>query len=886
MSTNWYTLSAQECEKQLNAQIKHGLSGAEAQKRLSEYGENLLEQADLRPWWKILLAQFQDFMIIILLSAALISGLIGEAVDTLIILTIVILNALLGAFQEFRAEKAMASLRAMAAQETSVLRDNHWLIIPSNKLVPGDIVRLEAGNIIPADARLITGNDVETDESSLTGESVGVTKQTAPILSHDTPLADQINMLFKGSQINRGSALALIVATGMRTELGKIASLLKHAKQSQTPLQKRLAVFGKRLAISVIFICLLVVTMGILRGEPWLMMLLTGISLAVAAIPEALPAVVSIGLALGAAKMIKIKALMRNLPSVETLGSVTYICSDKTGTLTQNKMHLEKLITPDSSPYALTSLQQNQHLAQALTLNNDIRIDGKDFSGEPTELALYQCAAKANFSKPDLEKVLPRIAECAFDSTRKRMSTIHQNKDERLAYIKGAPEAILRHCNSSHFGASEQSTHPEFDADTWLNLAEDLASQGYRVLAFGMKELNSQDNTSPESIESEMTFLGLAALIDPPRKEAKAAVQQCIEAGITPVMITGDHPATALAIAQQIGLVDLNQTSNDYPSAMTGAEMAKLDDLALQNVVKQTRVYARVSPEQKVRLVSALQENGEYCAMTGDGVNDAPALKSAHIGVAMGKNGTDVAREASDMVLLDDNFATIVKAVEQGRTIFDNIRKFIKYTMTSNSGEIWVLLLAPMFGMPIPLLPIHILWINLVTDGLPGLALSVESKEKGVMARPPRPPNESIFSHGMWQHIVFIGLLIGGLSLFAQSWALHYSPDYWQTMVFTTLTLSQLVHVMVIRSETDSLFSLGFFSNKALIAALVSTAALQLLVIYTPLGNEWFKTQALPLTELLICCGLACVVFFAVEGEKLLVRKAWLYKGKTIMQAS
>jgi len=890
MTTKWHTLSPAECTEHLNTQFDKGLSSEVVSQSLSQYGENILEQAETRPWWRILVAQFQDFMIIILLIAAVISGLIGEPSDTLIILVIVLLNALLGTNQELRAEKAMASLRAIASHESNVLRDGHWHNIHSSQLVPGDIVRLEAGSIIPADLRMSAGKDIEVDESSLTGESVGVSKKPDTLQNHNIAIADQINMLFKGTQVNRGVAIGIVVATGMHTELGKIASLLKNAHDAQTPLQQRLELFGKRLAISILFVCLVVFILGVARGEPWMLMLLTGISLAVAAIPEALPAVVNISLALGAAKMSRSKALMRNLPAVETLGSITYICSDKTGTLTQNKMHLENVLTPESFPNYLTDLKQNRHFTYALALNNDVLIEEHKLTGEPTELALCQAAIDAGLNKTELELTMPRIAECAFDSSRKRMSTLHQFKDKGtlchssnqpascsnsdpasfyrfVSYTKGAPEAVISICDAN------SDKQPFFNAEQWVKAAEDLASQGYRVLAFAMREFTCDpQNLSAEEIESKLSFLGLVALIDPPRDEAKQAVKECLSAGITPVMITGDHPATACAIAQKIGLQD------SHSKAMTGLEMQACSDHELQEVVKQIRVYARVSPEQKVRLVQALQRNNEFCAMTGDGVNDAPALKSAHIGVAMGKNGTDVAREASDMVLLDDNFATIVTAVKQGRRIFDNIRKFIKYTMTSNSGEIWVLLLAPLLGMPIPLLPIHILWINLVTDGLPGLALSVEPAEKGLMSRAPRSPNESIFAHGMWQYIIFLGLFIGGLSLFAQSWALTHSPEHWQTMVFTTLTLAQLVNVMAIRSERESIFSLGFFTNKPLLAAIIGTTILQLGVIYLPVCNTLFKTTALPPVELAICFGLASLVMLVAEAEKYLARKGWIYQ--------
>lgn len=866
----WHTQTGSETAQRLEVDLEQGLKQQDVKERLAHFGINEIAEAKRRSLWHLVYDQFRDFMIIVLLVAAVISGFIGELLDTIAILVIVILNAIVGAVQEFRAERAIAALRAIATPSVSVMREAARQEIPTTQLVPGDVLFLEAGNIIPADLRLIETADLEVNEAALTGESVAVSKDSAPIAARKLFLGECANMAFKGTQVNRGRAVGVVVSTGMQTEIGRIASLLQQTRESKTPLQKRLADFGKRLAISVIAICAVIFGVGLLQGESWILMFLTAISLAVAAIPEALPAVVSVSLALGARKMSRQQALIRNLPAVETLGSVTYICSDKTGTLTENKMFLDRLYADDQM---LESLPTTDHvlwrqLGHALAISNDTLIAENTITGDPTEVALCEAAKAAGFNKLEIEAKLPRIAELPFDSDRKCMTTLHRSASCAIAYVKGAPEQVLSLCRDLVTTTGVQS----LDSARLLEQSEQLAAQGYRVLAIAMREFDTAPNEQQlKNSEEDFSLLALLALIDPPRTEVPQAVEECISAGIRPVMITGDHPATALAIANKLGI------NAGGEKVLSGDELDGLTDTELNAQVKQTQVYARVTPDQKIRIVEALQRVGEYCAMTGDGVNDAPALKRADIGIAMGLKGTDVARESADMVLLDDNFATIVKAVHEGRRIFDNIRKFIKYTMTSNAGEIWTLLLAPFMGLPIPLLPIHILWINLVTDGLPGLALAVEPAERGIMQRPPRPPDESIFAHGMWQHILWVGLLIGGVSLLAQAWALHYAAAHWQTMVFTVLTFSQLAHVFAIRSDKESLFRIGVFSNPALFGAICLTVALQLCVIYIPFLNSIFKTSPLNLYELTICCLLSMVVFIGVEVEKWLIRKDYIY---------
>nr|WP_315165790.1 cation-translocating P-type ATPase [uncultured Flavobacterium sp.] len=849
---NWHLISISEIAQLLNS-TPSGIDHDTASQLLVQHGKNEIEDKKKKTILQMLFHQFFDFMILILIIAAIISGILGDLTDTIIIIAIIIINAIVGLIQEYRAEKAMEALKKMIANNARVLRQGKMMDIPVYNIVPGDVVALEVGNSIPADVRFFETHQLGVDESSLTGESNNVYKHSDILPETEYSIGDLTNMGFKGTFITTGRALAYVVATGMNTELGRIAKMIQ-SEEVTTPLQKRLTAFGKRLSVVILVICAIVFLMGWLRGESALTMLITAISLAVAAIPEALPAMITIALAFGAKRLVKSNALIRKLPAVETLGSITHICTDKTGTLTLNKMTVEEVYETSEKQHQLNYSDESA-LLQAMALSNDVSKDKNgNWLGSSTEIALVKFASSKNLEKKHLEEKYPRIAELPFDSNRKVMTTLHQLDDGILVITKGAVDILLNKlANQSQTKISEIEKK-----------ANEMAERGFRVLGYAIRILPYlPEELNTDEIESNLTLIGFAGMIDPPRAEAKQAVSECKKAGIIPIMITGDHKLTAKAIAEKLGII-----TSKADLVVTGTELAKLSPKEFTQIVDHVRVYARVNPEQKLRIITALQAKNHFVAMTGDGVNDAPALKNADIGIAMGINGTEVSKEAAHMILLDDNFATIVVALKHGRKIFDNILKFIKYIMTGNSGEIWAILLAPLFGLPIPLLAIHILWINLVTDGLPGLTLASEPAEADIMQRLPRNPKKNIFAGGMAIHILWVGFLMGVVTLGIQAWAIHNQGAHWQTMAFTVLCFSQLGHVLAIRSDWQSFFKIGLFSNKPMLVALSITVALQLLIIYLPFCNEIFKTSPLTYFELAITLAASSIVFWAVEIEK------------------
>ena len=911
----WYLETVSAALEHQVVDATHGLSTAEAQARRERYGWNeLTESAKISPW-RMFLGQFREVMVLVLIVAAVASAWLGEGLDAGVILAIVVINAVLGFVQEYRAEQAIAALRKMAAPNARVRRDGKVQTLPSRELVPGDIILVEAGDAISADARLTKIANLRVQEASLTGESEPVTKHIEALSGDHISLGDRRNMLYLGTSATYGHAQAVVVATGMDTELGRIAELIQGVEAEDTPLQLRMAQLGKTLAWVALAIVAVVFGLGLLRGEDPANLFLIGVAMAVAAVPEGLPAVVTIALALGARRMLERNALIRKLPAVETLGSVTTICSDKTGTLTQNQMtvqvldiaHHQLVLTGyEQKGVPIFEMAEGEAEADLTTLHlmlvgaalcNDAILqvnpetpEKYETVGDPTEAALLIAALSRHLNKQELEVWFPRLSEVPFSSERKLMTTVHQVTREGILavdpdsiglidqggyryvlFTKGAYDVLMRLTPRVWV-----RDHAEPIDETWQQRIQEthdrMASQGLRILGLSMRFfVEEPTEVSLPTLEQDLIFVGLIGMIDPPRPEVREAVAHCKTAGIRPIMITGDHPLTAKQIAVEL---DIALPDDEL---LTGQQLAAMSQDELDKAVLRVPVFARVSPEHKLNIVQALQRQGQVVAMTGDGVNDAPALRKAEIGVAMGITGTDVSKEAADMVILDDNFATIVRAVEEGRTIYDNVRKFMQYIMTSNAGEIYVMLFAPFLGMPLPLVPLQILWVNLVTDGLPGLALSVEASEKDIMHRPPFAPNESIFSRGIGWRILWVGFLVALLSLGIGYWGFRQDPEnlrWWRTLVFNTLTISQMFNALGLRSNRESLFRIGVFSNRALIGAVLLTFGLQMVVTYAPFFQEVFQTTALSLRDLLLTFGLSSVVLWALELEKWLKRRS------------
>ncbi|MFD1455518.1 cation-translocating P-type ATPase [Levilactobacillus lanxiensis] len=858
---------------------ERGLSSATAQERLTTNGHNVLNQQKTTSLVQKFFAQFKDFMIIVLLVAALIAGLTGEVVDAVIILVVVVLNAIFGVFQEAKAEEAINALKEMSAPNATIRRDGQVMTVKSDELVVGDIVLLEAGDIIPADLRLLDVASLKVEESALTGESVPVEKADALLTGADLPIGDRHNMAFMNSNVTYGRATGVVVATGMQTEVGRIAGMIEAADETTTPLQANLTQLGKSLTILILVIAAIVFAMGMWRqAESLIDMLLTAISLAVAAIPEGLPAIVTITLALGTQRMAKRHAIVRKLPAVETLGSTDIIASDKTGTLTQNKMTVEKVYEDLRLADAHTvDFDREDRLAQVMILSNDTKVTPDGLAGDPTETALVQYQMDRNYPVDQVLTAMPRVAEIPFDSERKLMSTVHPLADGRfLIAVKGAPDELLKRVTRLSKGGA---ISPLSDADRQhiLDTNHNMATQALRVLAFAYRITDQvpTDMTS-ESVENDLILAGMVGMIDPERPEVAQAVADAKSAGIRPMMITGDHRDTAAAIAVRLGIIDKGETD----AVITGAELDEMDDATFAKKVSDYAVYARVAPEHKVRIVNAWQKRGKVVAMTGDGVNDAPALKAADIGIGMGITGTEVSKGASDMVLADDNFSTIVVAVEEGRKVFANIQKAIQYLLSANLGEVLTLFMMTMLGWQI-LAPVHILWINLVTDTLPAIALGVEPMERNIMKQPPRGRKSNFFSGGVFGGIIYQGLLEGGITLFVYWLALTYPAHATAslahadalTMAFATLGLIQLFHAFNSKSIHGSIFTVGLFKNKFFNWAIVIAFALLAMTILVPGLNGMFHVAHLDGFQWAIVLVASFMMIVIVEIVKFFQRR-------------
>ena len=861
---NWHSKTAEETGLMLNTDTAYGLSDSEAEKRLEEYGENTIESSKKKKGIiGRFFAQLNDIMIIILLAASAasfgVSLLKGEAdfTDSVIIIAIVILNAVMGVFQESRAEKAVEELKKMSAPKARVIRSGRIKEIPSEEIVPGDILILEAGDMVSADARIIESNGLMTDESALTGESHPVSKNTDKY-AENTPVADRLNMVYSSSYVTGGRGKAAVTATGMSTEVGKIASMIDDSQDNETPLQKRLDNTGKILGITAIGICAVIFVIGIMRKYAPFDMFMTSISLAVAAIPEGLPAIVTIVLAIGTQTMSKKNTIVRTLPAVETLGSAEVICTDKTGTLTKNKMKAVKIRGLSDK----MSLNDKKFVIRLAALCTDCRYEDRRYIGEPTEVAVVEAAEEMGEKKERLEAVMPRIDEIPFSSERKMMTTVQDfGTDEKLCITKGAPERVLKLCKFA-------SPDTKMDKRAYSELEkanENMASSGLRVLAVAYKQTSKSDRQP----ENDLVFAGFIGMTDPPRDEAADAVAECRKAGIKVVMITGDHALTAKAIAEQTGIY------NDGSLIVSGTELDNMDEKILDSKLEDISVFARVSPEHKLKIVEAYKRKGKIVAMTGDGVNDAPALKMADIGCAMGGNGTDVAKGASDMIITDDNFATIVSAVREGRIIYGNIRKSVHFLLSSNIGEILTVFLAMLFGWGAPLLPIHLLWVNLITDSLPAVALGLDRPEDDVMEKGPASADKNLFADGLGERIAFEGIMIGALALMAFGAGRILSDSMQQetamTMAFAVLSLSQLVHAFNMRSE-KSIFRIHLFSNKFLCLAFVIGTLMQAAVISVPALAQIFSAVPLNGIQWAVVAGLSLVPIVFVEFEKAVLK--------------
>jgi Ca2+-transporting ATPase len=936
----WYQQDTIEVLNTLDVKPEMGLSAQSITARLAQYGPNELVEKPSKSVWAILWEQLTNPLVLLLIGAATISLFLGKWDSFIAILAIVVINAILGVTQEHRAEQAMAALKKMSAPLVRVRRDGKVQDVAARDLVPGDIVLLEAGSVIPADSRLVESANLQIAEAALTGESQPVEKSVKALTGENVPLGDRINMGYMGTSVTYGRGTAVVVETGMKTELGKIANLIQSVEAEETPMQKRIAEVGVRLFQLAIVVMIIAFIIGVATGQPILppgdapdaeeSVLLTAVSIAVAVVPEGLPAVVTVALALGAQRMLRRRALIRKLPAVETLGSVTTICSDKTGTLTENRMTVRfvdvagdeatieevlqdgrmQLVKKDDATPKVTLAQAILMVGNALcndALLETVDAEGKlDFRaiGDPTEGALIIAAAKYGLMKERLDRHYPRVGEVPFSSERKRMTTIHtidtgdprgfspeeaavrdlfaaaQQDNEYVSFTKGGVDSLLDACDRVWVdGASVAMTAEIRERIEGSN--NRMAKEGLRVLGLGYRRLRQlPEDVNVETMEDDLVFVGMVGIIDPPRAEVRDAVALCRTAGIRPVMITGDHPLTAFAIARELNIA----AENDR--VLTGHDLAKMAQTDLEKVVEQVPVYARVAPEHKLNIVQALQTRGHIVAMTGDGVNDAPALKKADIGVAMGITGTAVSKEASNMVILDDNFATIVSAVEEGRTIYENVRRFIKYLLASNTGELFVLLMTQLVpGMTLPLTTLQILWMNLITDGVPALALGVEQGERNAMRRAPYPTNESVFGRGMARHIAIVGLTLGVSGLLLGIWAFNSNilamngAPAWNTMVFMFLTIAQMGHAYGLRSHRESSFTLPVLGNKLLLGAIVVTVALQLLAVYLPFFNDIFGTNPLTGEQLLLCFALSSVVLVVVELEKLLIRRGVLKTG-------